>query len=245
MTGQPSIWYEACDPDANEGRMGIMNCTAGGPPFTPLPALEAAKTLHTVLRNDGLAPGSPVSPAKGLRFVRRLPVFQSSNMDSDDDWVLLYHSDAGDVLLAAWTSSTFEHVLRIPGVEEGVCFSQIGMLGEPLPELCHDHRGLHVNVSDAPKYLVKKKPAAASMQHDDQQGSLVKKKPAVMKQDDDQHGRRPTDRASRWVSQRATPPSDPVTIVPGPYTVSFERANNHSGTPQVNFAIFGYILTSF
>ena len=115
------------------------------PPFTPLPALEAAKTLHTVLRNDGMAPGSPVSPAKGFRFVRRMPVFQSSNMDSDDDWVLLYHSDAGDVLLAAWTSSTFEHVLRIPGVEEGVCFSQIGMLGEPLPELCHDHRGLHVN----------------------------------------------------------------------------------------------------
>ena len=29
VTRQPSIWYEACGPDVGEGRMGIMNCTAG------------------------------------------------------------------------------------------------------------------------------------------------------------------------------------------------------------------------
>ena len=87
--------------------------------------------------------------------MRRLPIFQSSNLDTSDDWVLLYHSNVGDVLLVAWTTSDFEHILRIPGILPGSCFQQTAMMGEVLPTLCHDHRGLHVNVTTAPKYLVK------------------------------------------------------------------------------------------
>ena len=154
--GQPSIWYEACGPDTGEGAMGIMNCTNGGAPFTPLPAYDAAAVLHRVLRNDGSTPGAPVSPLRGFRFVRRLPIFQSSNLNSKDDWVLLFKSRAGDVLLVAWTIADFKHVLRIPGVEPGVCFSQMGMLGEALPEICHDNRGMHVYVTGSPLYLVQK-----------------------------------------------------------------------------------------
>lgn len=168
MTGQPSIWYEACGPDVGEGRMGIMNCTSGGPPFAPFPAFEAARVLHKVLRNDQQPSGSinsrdgkltgswmPVDVSRGFRFVRRVPIFQSSNLDTSDDWVLLYHSIEGDVLLVVWTSSEFEHILRIPGVEEGICFHQTGMLGERMRTLCHDSRGLHANVTTAPKYLLK------------------------------------------------------------------------------------------
>lgn len=115
--------------------------------------------LHAVLRNDGQKPAGnswpPVDESRGFRFVRRLPIFQSSNLDTSDDWVLLYHSNGGGVLLVAWTSSDFEHILRIPGVEAGSCFQQTGMMGEVMPTLCHDHRGLHANVTTAPKYLVK------------------------------------------------------------------------------------------
>ncbi len=115
--------------------------------------------LHAVLRNDGQKPAGnswpPVDESRGFRFVRRLPIFQSSNLDTSDDWVLLYHSNGGGVLRVAWTSSDFEHILRIPGVEAGSCFQQTGMMGEVMPTLCHDHRGLHANVTTAPKYLVK------------------------------------------------------------------------------------------
>jgi hypothetical protein len=116
MTGQPSIWYEACGPDAGEGHMGIMNCTAGGAPFRSFPAFEAARVLHEVLRNDGKAVSLPVDEMKGFRFVRRLPIFQSSNLDTSDDWVLIYRSDEGGILLVAWTSTEFEHIVRIPGM---------------------------------------------------------------------------------------------------------------------------------
>ena len=37
--------YDACDP-GGDGNMGIMNCTNGGPPFTPLPAYNAAAVMH-------------------------------------------------------------------------------------------------------------------------------------------------------------------------------------------------------
>ena len=156
-TGQPSIWYGTCDPDVGEGEMGVINCTtsaSGATVLTKLPAFDAALAMHTVLRNDGGAPGAPVDPAKGFRFVRRLPVFQNG-MNTGDDWVLLFKSDNGGVLLVAWTSAAFLHVLRIPGVEPGACFAQTSYLGDALPTRCHDPRGMHVNVTNAPVYLVK------------------------------------------------------------------------------------------
>ena len=156
MTGQASIWYEACDPDVSEGRMGVMNCTGGGQPFTPLPPMLAGKIMHSFLRNDGGKPGTPVDPAKGLRFVRRIPIFQNG-MTTSDDWLMLFHSNDGDVGMAAWTSSEFSHITRIPGVEPGACFTQTSMFGDAMPTLCHDARGLHVNMSTSPRYLLKQR----------------------------------------------------------------------------------------
>ena len=155
--GQPSIWYGACDPDVGEGEMGVINCTTGAggrAVLTALPAYDAGLVMHRMLRNDGGAPGTPVDAAKGFRFVRRLPVFQNG-MDTSDDWVLLFRSDAGGVLLVAWTTAQFVHVVRIPGVEAGASFAQTGMFGEARPTLRHDPRGLHVNVTGAPVYLLK------------------------------------------------------------------------------------------
>ena len=63
--------------------------------------------------------------------------------------------DAGGVLLVAWTTAQFLHVVRIPGVEAGASFAQTGMFGEARPTLRHDPRGLHVNVTGAPVYLLK------------------------------------------------------------------------------------------
>ena len=37
-------------------------------------------------------------------------------MVATDDWVLSFASPSGDLLLVAWTSASFEHVLRLPGV---------------------------------------------------------------------------------------------------------------------------------
>ena len=36
-----------------------------------------------------------------------------------------------------------------------MCFKQRGMMGEAMGKICHDHRGLHANVSTAPRYLLK------------------------------------------------------------------------------------------
>ena len=73
---QPSIWYQACDPDEGEGNMGIMNCTGpmGNRTFQPLPAYIAAQTMSTVFRNDGRGPesGLPLDEHRGLRCVRRM-----------------------------------------------------------------------------------------------------------------------------------------------------------------------------
>eukprot|EP00656_Telonema_subtile_P034507 TRINITY_DN38584_c0_g1_i1.p1 TRINITY_DN38584_c0_g1~~TRINITY_DN38584_c0_g1_i1.p1 ORF type:complete len:316 (+),score=46.39 TRINITY_DN38584_c0_g1_i1:264-1211(+) len=153
LSGQPSIWYQACDPDVSEGSMGIMNCSDGV--FTPLPAYSAALVLHTVLRNDGQPATAPLDPGRGFRFVQRLPVFQAG-ISAEDDFVLLYRSaDEQSVLLVAWTSSGFSHVLRLPGVGPGECFAQQDMMGAKQAQVCHDPRGLHANVTSAPLYLVR------------------------------------------------------------------------------------------
>ena len=152
VTGEASIWYQACVPSDQ----GIMKCTNGGAPFTPLPAMLAGQVMHNILRNDGGKPGTPVDPDKGFRFVRRLPIFQNG-MSTSDDWLLLFRSNDGGVLLVAWTSTEFEHITRIPGVEPGACFTQTSMSGDAMPNLCHDPRGLHVNMTTSPRYLLKQR----------------------------------------------------------------------------------------
>ena len=160
----PNVFSHPTSPHLPSSQ-GIMNCSAGEhgkePSFTPFPAYFAAQYMNAVFRNDGKAVGSaPLDPDVAFRFVERIAVFQNG-IDTSDDFVLLFASDAGDLLLVAWTSSDFQHIVRIPGVvRDGECFMQSGMLGatmgdDPLARsLCHDPRGLHVNVSGAPRYLV-------------------------------------------------------------------------------------------
>ena len=159
---QPSIWYQACDPDGGDGEMGIMNCTGamGNRTFQPLPAFTAAQTMARVFRNDGHGPESnlPLDEALGMRFVRKIPVFQNG-VNTNDDWVVLYRAnyDERALVLVAWTSSDFEHIVRLPAVyEKGECWQRVGMLGEVMTDVCHDNRGLHLNVSSAPIYLIRR-----------------------------------------------------------------------------------------
>jgi hypothetical protein len=165
LTGQPAMWYKACDGPGESGLRGngVMVCPSSrnaSIAFRPLPAFNASQVMYRILRNDGATSDNhtawraPVDQKKGFRFARRVPIWQQS-AGTDDDWLFVYHSDDGGVLLVAWTTATFPHITRIPGVAPGSCFSQTGMMGEVLPQLCHDHRGLHVNVSAAPVSLVR------------------------------------------------------------------------------------------
>ena len=156
---QPSIWYQVCDPDGGDGQEGIMNCTGtmGNRTFSPLPAFYAAQTMHKVFRNDGKQPSEPIDELLGMRFVRRIPVFQNG-VDTSDDWVLLYRASGDDraIVLVAWTSADFGHVVRLPAVyEDGECWTVTSMLGKTMSNICHDPRGLHVNVTSAPIYLTR------------------------------------------------------------------------------------------
>ena len=85
--------------------------------------------------------------------LQRRPVFQNALTTDDDIW-LVASSDSNPraVAMVAWTMASFEHVVRLPGVTG--CWAATTYLGEPLPApLCHDPRGLHVNVSAGPLYL--------------------------------------------------------------------------------------------
>ena len=112
----------------------------GGAPYKPKPAYNATATLSRALA--------------GFEFVERVKVFQSGH-NTEDDWVLLFQraGAAPATLLVAWTSASFGHVTRLPGGEG--CYSAHDWLGRPLPDVCHDPRGLHVQLSDGPTYLLK------------------------------------------------------------------------------------------
>ena len=55
-------------------------------------------------------------------------------------------------LLVTWTSASFGHVARIPGIDNG-CFAVYNYMGSAQPAICHDPRGLHVELTNAPQYL--------------------------------------------------------------------------------------------
>ena len=88
----------------------------------------------------------------------RRPTFQDGS-DVSDEYVLEFEERlAGGgraTIFAAWSTSTFPHVTRLPGVLG--CYAISDMMGEPIAQTCddggHNHYGIHVNVSDAPIYI--------------------------------------------------------------------------------------------
>lgn len=140
FTGMPSIWYEWHD-EPNEF-MGVVDATYHThrtPPYDPKPAYVAAQALSHILG--------------GFAFDSVVPVYQNGMATWDDNVLRFYNSD-GDTAIAAWTSGSFQHVIRLPG--GAGCWNVYSWLGHQLPDICEDPRGIHLNVSSAPLYLVQR-----------------------------------------------------------------------------------------
>ena len=149
------LMYEWAD---NSGeKMGLRKEYVAGAPNggtgAPKLAYNATATLGKALRGHG--------------YVQRLPVFnlaggaENPRMLATDDWVLSFAAPGGDLLLVAWTSASFEHVVRLPGVRG--CWQVTDFLGRPQPQICSSRSGhapqgsvandTHVSVSPSPIYL--------------------------------------------------------------------------------------------
>ena len=86
---------------------------------------------------------------------------EDPTMVAADDWVLSFASPSGDLLLVAWSSASFEHVLRLPGVRG--CWQVNDWSGRPREPICAARSGhapqgsaaneTHISVTSAPLYL--------------------------------------------------------------------------------------------
>jgi hypothetical protein len=149
------MMYEWAD-GPNE-KMGLVKeYQARGKTGAPKLAYNATATLGAALR--------------GHRYVQRLPAFnlaggaENPQMQATDDWVLSFASPRGDLLLVAWTSASFEHVLRLPGVRG--CWEVTEWSGKPRAPICSSRSGhaptgsvandTHISVTSAPLYLSQK-----------------------------------------------------------------------------------------
>jgi hypothetical protein len=61
-------------------------------------------------------------------------------------------------VFAAWSTSGFPHITRLPGLRG--CWDVVDHLGAARPRICEDNRGIHVNLTDAPQYLTSVSTAA-------------------------------------------------------------------------------------
>jgi hypothetical protein len=148
-----TMMYEWAD---NSGeKMGLVHeFEAGGKTGAPKLAYNATATLGGALR--------------GHRYVKRMPAFagiygaENPRMEATDDWVLSFlNQKTGDLLLVAWTSASFEHVLRLPGVRG--CWRLADWSGRPLAPICAARSGhsplgsaandTYISVTSAPLYL--------------------------------------------------------------------------------------------
>ena len=145
------LMYEWAD-GPNE-KMGLRREYVGGKTGAAKLAYNATMTLGQALR--------------GHRYVQRLPAFnlaggaENPRMEATDDFVLSFAAPSGDLLLVAWTSASFEHVVRLPGVRG--CWEVTDWRGRPMPAICSSRSGhaplgstandTHVSVTSAPLYL--------------------------------------------------------------------------------------------
>jgi hypothetical protein len=138
-----SIWYDwhddGLDPKEGEHHFGTVlheYHTGREPVYDPKPAYLAAKNYTTQLN--------------GFRFNKRLMIGSPA-----EDYLLLF--DQGEaVRVVAWTTSATPHPVVIPA-SAGV-FSVTSHVGEKLPPINADAKGLAIRLSDAPQYLAPEKP---------------------------------------------------------------------------------------
>lgn len=141
-----SIWYDwhedGPDPKEAEHHFGIVRHPYqkdATPIYEPKPAYLAAKTLAAQLA--------------GYRFNKRLM------MDKPEDFVLLFDKagqQQDEVRLAVWTTAKEPHAVKIPASAGE--FAVTSHLGEKLPNVIADAKGLTVTLSAGPQYLAPLKP---------------------------------------------------------------------------------------
>jgi len=128
-----SIWYDWMD-GGNE-LMGLVHNDN-----TPKPSYYATKTLAR-MTND-------------TSFIVRIPTFQDG-ATTDDEYVLKFENiTTSKIVLAAWSLSGFPHVSRLPGGRG--CYDVFDLYGNSLEKICEDSRGLHLNLTQSPMYLISK-----------------------------------------------------------------------------------------
>ena len=141
-----SIWYEWKDGGTNSSGelMGLVfddfDPKNKSNPFTPKPSYYATKTLADV--------------TKGTAFVGAIPTFQDGATTNDEYVFQFQNQSTGKTVLAAWSMAGFPHITRLPGGRG--CYDTIDHLGNELLVVCEDPRGLHLNLTQAPIYLVSK-----------------------------------------------------------------------------------------
>ena len=139
-----SIWYDWHDDGTNpkepEDRFGTVQHAyfAGREPvYDAKPAYLAARTLTHSLQ--------------GYWLSKRLDVGSA-----EDDHALLFANDAGEVRLAAWTTSPKSQAIVVPA--SAGRFKVTAHTGGSLPSISADADGLRLVVGDAPQYLAAETP---------------------------------------------------------------------------------------
>ena len=81
-----------------------------------------------------------------------IPTFQDGATTNDEYVFQFQNQSTGKTVLAAWSMAGFPHITRLPGGRG--CYDTIDHLGNELLVVCEDPRGLHLNLTQAPIYLV-------------------------------------------------------------------------------------------
>ena len=137
-----SIWYDwhddgmsTTDPEHHFGTVLNPYHPDRDPVYDPKPAYRAATTLTGALN--------------GFVFSKRLMV------GSPDDYVLLF-GKLDDVRLAVWTTSKQPHPILIPASPGR--FRITSYVGDQMPAVAADDRGLSITPADSPNYLAPELP---------------------------------------------------------------------------------------
>jgi hypothetical protein len=135
-----SIWYDWRDdgPDPKNGEHNF-GCVAnayhkdGEPVLDPKPAYLAARTLNSKL--------------EGFTFKKRVA------LTNDADFFLIF-ANRNETRAVAWTTSNAPHTVVVGGGRGTVAV--FGFDGHELPAIEAKEKGLEIELTDGPKYLVSK-----------------------------------------------------------------------------------------
>jgi len=141
-----SIWYEWVDGGTTPSGelMGLVlddfDPNRKTDPFTPKPSYNATKALARI--------------TKGTSFVGRIPTFQDGATTADEYVLKFENKTTGRIVLAAWSLAGFPHITRLSGGRG--CFDVFDLYGNNLNIVCEDPRGIHLNLTQSPIYLISK-----------------------------------------------------------------------------------------